>query len=448
MSRGAKHVELCVFRGQALQVSKLRVLVWIWIVVSCKDTMIAALLGKNDVDEIDQAHVKITAALNLVVTQAKAVKGAVNDLLAAKRSREKEVERQQQAAKRKAEQAAVKEERKRQRQNEEETARRRITDQTQSHRIDKLPGHLFCKASLYADVLALTTNAPDGMHPCLVSAPPVPCMTGGVFTEHVGAFKAQFPTTSAAKSTGRAQCSFRPAALKAEVETFMRKLSPWVTPDLSNFDEVAAELSLFGCVQGMSFVSSEWNGMGQVRYLLEGSRKVFAAPCGWLVQAVRKVGKDVQTEEQLYTWFRHLSEQHITALNGVANTPQIVSLVQDQGQLVGDFTEQVSIGLRYAALSSQDVVSGNLEQLINLISDGKKQKGTMQKLLQAAKNQLAKEKSEKAPAKAAKAAKSAKSPEVPEVPEAAEPNEPKPAPAKPAPAKSKVKSQSGAAAGK
>ena len=158
---------------------------------------------------------------------------------------------------------------------------------------------------------------------------------------------------------------------------------------------------------------------------------MFAAPCGWLVQAARKVGKDVQTEEQLYTWFRHLSEQHITALNGVANTPQIVSLVQDQGQLVyipsgwivGDFTEQVSIGLRYAALSSQDVVSGNLEQLINLISDGKKQKGTMQKLLQAAKNQLAKEK----PAKAAKSAKSAKSPEVPE---AAEPNEPKPAPAK------------------
>ena len=268
MSRGAKHVELCVFRGQALQVSKLHVLVWIWIVVSCKDTMIAALLGKNDVDEIDQAHVKITAALNLVVTQAKAVKGAVNDLLAAKRSREKEVERQQPA-------------------------------KTQSHRIDKLPFHLFCKASLcvYADALALTTNAPDGMHPCLVSAPPVPCMTGGVFTEHVGAFKAQFPTTSAAKSTGRAQCSFRPAALKAEVGTFMRKLSPWVTPDLSNFDEVAAELSLFGGVQGMSFVSSEWNGMGQVRYLLEGSRKVFAAPCGWLVQAARKVGKDVQTED-------------------------------------------------------------------------------------------------------------------------------------------------------
>ena len=120
MSRGAKHVELCVFRGQGLQVSKLHVLVWIWIVVSCKDTMIAALLGKNDVDEIDQAHVKITAAL--------------------------------------------KEERKRQRQNEEETVRRRITDRT----------------------LALTTNAPDGMHPCLVSAPPVPCVTGSVFTEHVG----------------------------------------------------------------------------------------------------------------------------------------------------------------------------------------------------------------------------------------------------------------------
>ena len=98
MSRGAKHVELCVFRGQALQVSKLHVLVWIWIVVSCKDTMIAALLGKNDVDEIDQAHVKITAALNLVVTQAKAVKGAVNDLLAAKRSREKEVERRPRGA--------------------------------------------------------------------------------------------------------------------------------------------------------------------------------------------------------------------------------------------------------------------------------------------------------------------------------------------------------------
>ena len=116
-----------------------------WIVVSCKDTMIAALLGKNDVDEIDQAHVKITAALNLVVTQAKAVKGAVNDLLAAKRSREKEVERQQQAAKRKAEQAAVKEERKRQRQNEEETARRRVTDQTQSHRIDKLLGTCFAR---------------------------------------------------------------------------------------------------------------------------------------------------------------------------------------------------------------------------------------------------------------------------------------------------------------
>ena len=226
----------------------------------------------------------------------------MSDLQAAKVSREKE-ENKAKSSEQKAEEAAP-------------AKRAKVPN-----RLDNLP-----TASL-KDVMGVGDGAfelLDGAKPFVVRAAVKlstklqALLKEKVFEAAHKAFMQTYHTTTAAKSTGRAQCGLKPVELMDQAREALREFVPFrskvvATEHIPTLDMV----SMFGCLAGMYFVSSEYEGIGQLRYILEGTKDTYACSLKNIQAAMQKLGLDKDgkksSDVDVYKFFRHLTEEQAGA---------------------------------------------------------------------------------------------------------------------------------------
>ena len=97
-------------------------------------------------------------------------------------------------------------------------------------------------------------------------------------------FGHQFPGTQLCKVTGRAQCPCKKDESTAQLLKMMPEAIPCrkadavvKQPAYKDLEGMVFQASLFGFTAEMSYVGFEERGLGQLRYVLQGSRRVITA---------------------------------------------------------------------------------------------------------------------------------------------------------------------------
>ena len=97
-------------------------------------------------------------------------------------------------------------------------------------------------------------------------------------------FGHQFPGTQLCKVTGRAQCPCKKDESTAQLLKMMLEAIPFrkadavvKQPAYQDLEGMVFQASLFGFTAEMSYVGFEERGLGQLRYVLQGSRRVITA---------------------------------------------------------------------------------------------------------------------------------------------------------------------------
>ena len=245
----------------------------------------------------------------------------MSDLLAAKVSREKNEARMAKADQKKAELQKRKEE------NKAKTAEQKAEEAARAkrakvpNRLDKLP------ATCLKDVMGVGDGAfefLDGTKPFVVRAALKFSKKLQALVKEKGfeaaqkAFMQTYHTTTAAKGTGRAQCGLKPVELMDQAREALVEFVPFrskavTTEHIPTLDVV----SMFGCLPQMYFVSSEYEGTGQVRYILGGTKDTYVCSMKSIQAAMETLGLDKDgkksSDVDVYKFFRHLTEEQAGA---------------------------------------------------------------------------------------------------------------------------------------
>ena len=147
-------------------------------------------------------------------------------------------------------------------------------------------------------------------------------------------------------------------------------------------------VSMWGCIEHMNFVSSEFESVGQLRLLLTGGKQTIAAPACDVMEAMQKNGLAVDSDQAVYKFFRNLTEKQLET--GNLRLMIFMTIAGDVtympcGWVMADFCTDETTGLRVSSICPQDCVSGNVEALCKLKSTASSHKDNMNKYLEAAK---------------------------------------------------------------
>ena len=317
----------------------------------------------------------------LVVSQVQLVSGAgraVADLSAAKNSRSREEARRAAQAKKKEELQARKAAKNKRVAEQAAEEAKRAKQAKLPHRLDALPADILQGISLIRDLQKLEVE--DGAQPFMVSLSAADLASAGIrkiveeenFLATTEAFKKAFKTTSAAKGTGRAQCSLKPVETSAVVlQCFQKSLVPFRLKGSAIGLPALGNVSMFGCCGGMHFISSEYEGLGQLRWMVHGIKKTYAAPAAKIRDAMEVLGLQCDSEESMYRFFRQLTETQIKE-----SKLEVISFTIHAGEgyylpsgwVMGDFcpANEDAVGLRLTSLSEKDTKEGNANFLLKL----------------------------------------------------------------------------------
>ncbi|CAE7793854.1 unnamed protein product [Symbiodinium sp. CCMP2592] len=360
------------------------------------------ILGMDTDDKIDElkeygiASSQLLASWLDLAQLATGTERGVSDLQAAKVSREKNEARMAKADAKKAQLQKRKEE------NQAKTAEQKAEEAARAkrakmpNRLDKLP------TTSLKDVMGVGQGAfehLDGTKPFVIRAalklsPKLLALTKekGFEAAHK-AFMQTYHTTTAAKGTGRAQCGLKPVELMDQAREALREFVPFrsnvvTTEHIPNLDMV----SMFGFLAGMYFVSSEYEGTGQLRYILGGTKDTYACSLKDIQAAMLNLGleKDGKksSDADVYKFYRHLTEEQVSK-SGL--TVYKVAVRQGDayylpsGWVMGDICgDEACIGLRLTTISDRDIVQEkNVEAMIEIQDQANsKHLGNMKKIVE------------------------------------------------------------------
>ena len=306
------------------------------------------------------------------------------------------MKRQADAENRKANLAKRKADRQSKKEQENEALEQRAKQAKLPHRLDKLPAECLVDVEVVTDRALLQKM--DGTQPFVVrdlklaSDALVALHSDDTLRLAHENFQKQYQTTTAFKSTGRAQCGLKPPELNKTVFEAMCWLGPFRSAtikaeNMANVDRV----SLFGCAAHMHFVANEYEGVGQTRVILSSSKTTYAAPVTEVKQAMAEYFKgEVKTDEDVFKFFRHLTQEQ--AQRTSLRVRQLAVKMGEayylpSGWVMGDFCgEATCTGLRLSTVSDIDVLKGNLRCLAELKDQGPHRENMM-KIIQEVEKQ-------------------------------------------------------------
>ena len=169
----------------------------------------------------------------------------------------------------------------------------------------------------------------DGSKPYVIRKPTiglVEAMSSLPFVTATGTFCGQYANSQQAKTKGRVQCPLKPAALSSDIRGHMLKhagfndIDDLLTPEQREEKRMYYSVSLFAMVGKFAgsnaFCHTEYEGGGQLRYLISGERLVVCSRVDTLVAALAMVGTPVKSLAELVAVFKKLSIPDIDKLNG------------------------------------------------------------------------------------------------------------------------------------
>ena len=228
------------------------------------------------------------------------------DLTKAKERRVKEAENQEAREKRKLELKDTKAAKKSKLQHQKNAAQERQDAKLDPHRVDKLDVSAVLKS-------VEDTEKVDGLLPFVVraagklSAQLYDSITNLKFVQAMKNFQAAYRTTTATKATGRAQCDCSPAELQAHLRGGMRFFAKFNTSAVTDIGPSGNNVSMWGNVENMNFVATEFESVGQLRFLLKGRKQTMCAPATAVLDAMGKLKTDNQ--DALFRFMRNLTQK-------------------------------------------------------------------------------------------------------------------------------------------
>ena len=233
------------------------------------------------------------------------------DLTKAKERRVKEAENQEAREKRKLELKDTKAAKKSKLQHQKNAAQERQDAKLDPHRVDKLDVSCFRGVAVLKSVE--DTEKVDGLLPFVVraagklSAQLYDSITNLKFVQAMKNFQAAYRTTTATKATGRAQCDCSPAELQAHLRGGMRFFAKFHTSAVTDIGPSGNNVSMWGNVENMNFVATEFESVGQLRFLLKGRKQTMCAPATAVLDAMGKLKTDNQ--DALFRFMRNLTQK-------------------------------------------------------------------------------------------------------------------------------------------
>ena len=353
----------------------------------CKKILLAA-----DHDSLKACKEAISSDIQHMGHLSRGVAGAVADLGKAKDRRVKDHNREVEKEKRKQQLLKDKENKKAKTHAEKESAAQHAEAKQDPHRIDKLPFGSMTRVVVLKtmeEVSKMDSGTPfivrnaEKLEPKIQEA-----INSEQFQNGHKNFQNSYRSSTAAKTTGRAQCGCTPAELHPALRSALRTFTPWSSSQVTEAVPTGNTVSMWGCIEHMNFVSSEFESVGQLRLLLTGGKQTIAAPACDVMEAMQKNGLAVDSDQAVYKFFRNLTEKQLET--GNLRLMIFMTIAGDVtympcGWVMADFCTDETTGLRVSSICPQDCVSGNVEALCKLKSTASSHKDNMNKYLEAAK---------------------------------------------------------------
>lgn len=168
-------------------------------------------------------------------------------------------------------------------------------------------------------------------------------------------FGNQFLQTAQCKSTGRAQCPLKGEDLQKHTESIFSTLAPWAPKggQSASWKSVQPYLhtALFGFSADMQYYGFEEKALAQVRYLSQGSRKVFLMGMHEVMDCMEQHPASVSDVLHAWTAFKVEDESHKSKIFCATESPGSVLYVP-AGWLIAEATLNGGfvVGLRRSLL--------------------------------------------------------------------------------------------------
>ena len=356
-------------------------------------TKVKHILLANNVEDLHSKKDLATADITQISQLSRGLSGSAQDLTKAKERRVKEAENQEAREKRKQELKDTKAAKKSKLQHQKNAAQERQDAKLDPHRVDKLDVSCFRGVAVLKSVE--DTEKVDGLLPFVVraagklSAQLYDSITNLKFVQAMKNFQAAYRTTTATKATGRAQCDCSPAELQAHLRGGMRFFAKYNTSAVTDIGPSGNNVSMWGNVENMNFVATEFESVGQLRFLLKGRKQTMCAPATAVLDAMGKLHLKTDNQDALFRFMRNLTQKQKDDSGLVVYIADCIEgdiSYMPCGWIMADFCgDSEAIGLRVAAISSKDCVSGNVEALAKIPGTSSRHRDNTMKFLQAAK---------------------------------------------------------------
>ena len=356
-------------------------------------TKVKHLLLATTAEDLQNKKDLALADIAQISQLSRGLSGSANDLTKAKERRVKDAENQEAREKRKQELKDNKAAKKSKVQHEKNAAQERQDSKLDPHRVDKLDTKCFRGVAVLKSMEDI--EKVDGLLPFVVRAasklsPQLnDAITNEKFLHAMKNFHNAYRTTTATKTTGRAQCDCSPAELQAHLRGGMRLFAKFNNSTVTDVGPSGNNVSMWGNVEHMNFVATEFESIGQLRYLLKGSKRTICTSATAVLEAMEKLRLKTDTQDAVFRFMRHLTQKQKDDSGLVVH---VVDCIEGDisympcGWIMADFCgDSEAIGLRVAAISSQDCVSGNIDALAKVPGASTKHRSNMINFLQAAK---------------------------------------------------------------
>ncbi|CAE7212963.1 unnamed protein product, partial [Symbiodinium sp. CCMP2456] len=336
------------------------------------------LLTRTTMDDVEVLRKEISADINQIRTLCSAFKSSVNDLLTAKTSRIRDQARAEQREKRKADSQPLRDAKKTKKETDDAALANRAQEAGQGRRIDLLDAKYLTSVPSRTEPLGKDDWKKPWYFKEVAEAPELKIhVESEAFQTDLRMFKKLYKSSPVYERTGRAQCPTRPKEVAESIRKFLIKCGyPMQDEKIASASSTKSGdmVSTFAMRENLTFVASEFECMGQLRLLLEGSRQVIMIAAAELLDLAKGLGKNIGSDEAAYQYFRSLSASELDKSDPKptiysAETKTGDMLFTPAGYIVADVTKDTCcMGLRTTVLSKNDILDGNVERLLALSS--------------------------------------------------------------------------------